>query len=101
MAADKFCYSKGPAGDYGFRMVSSDYTAQAGEELFDHAPTDAELGAVFSDYSTVKSAQSTKQQIALLESRMTFRRLREAVLGTDNGWLKNLDSQIASLRDQL
>ena len=41
------------------------------------------------------------QQIADLESTVTERRYREAVLGIDNGWLKDLNDDIASLRVQL
>ena len=40
-------------------------------------------------------------EIAALESQITSRRQREAILGTDNGWLANIDAQIASLRAQL
>ena len=39
-----------------------------------------------------------QQQIATLEATISSRRLREATLGTDNGWLKSLDAQIAKLR---
>lgn len=99
--SDKYCFSKGPAGDYGFRMVPPDYETNPGEVLFDDAPTDQQLSAAFADYAAAKTAKGVKNQIALLESRMTFRRLRESVLGTDNGWLENLDSQIAALRAQL
>lgn len=42
-----------------------------------------------------------KSQIAQLEDSVTERRIREAVLGTDNGWLKNVDGQIAGLRAKL
>lgn len=42
-----------------------------------------------------------RQQILALESQVTQRRLREAVLGTDNGWLSDIESQIAALRSQL
>ncbi len=41
-----------------------------------------------------------KNQIAVLEAQITPRRVREAVLG-DNGWLKNIDGQIAALRAKL
>lgn len=41
------------------------------------------------------------KQINELEASVTQRRLREAVLGTDGGWLSNLDKQIAKLRLQL
>jgi|GEM_PF-5139079 len=40
-------------------------------------------------------------EIATMESSVSERRLREAVLGTDNGWLKNINDQIAALRSQL
>lgn len=40
-------------------------------------------------------------QIRSLEVTVTERRVREAVLGVDNGWLKNLNDQIAVLRAQL
>lgn len=40
-------------------------------------------------------------QIADLERTVTQRRMREAALGTDNGWLKALDAQIAALRASL
>ena len=36
-----------------------------------------------------------------LEASVTDRRIREAVLGIDNGWLKALNEQIAELRATL
>lgn len=44
---------------------------------------------------------SIEQQIVDLETLITLRRLREASLGIDNGWMADLDAQIASLRAQL
>lgn len=46
------------------------------------------------------------QQIALgqileLEGQITSRRIREAILGTDNGWLAGIEEQISVLRGQL
>jgi hypothetical protein len=41
------------------------------------------------------------QKIAMLEQSVTQRRLREATLLTDSGWLAKVDSQIAELRGQL
>lgn len=41
------------------------------------------------------------QQIADLETTVTDRRIREAVLGIDGGWLKGLDDQISALRSRL
>ena len=46
-------------------------------------------------------APTILQQILALERQQTPRRMREAALGEDNGWLKNLDSEIAGLRAQL
>lgn len=40
-------------------------------------------------------------QIETLEAQQTPRRIREAALGTDNGWLADLNNQIAALRAQL
>lgn len=42
-----------------------------------------------------------KAQIVSLEMEITIRRIREAVLGTDGGWLKNQDAQIAAQRANL
>jgi len=39
-----------------------------------------------------------KAQIGDLEALITQRRLREAALGIDNGWLANLNNQIATIR---
>lgn len=40
-------------------------------------------------------------QIAELEASMTPRRLREAVLNIDSGWLRQLNTEIQMLREQL
>lgn len=37
-------------------------------------------------------------QIKMLEAKQTPRRMREAALGTDGGWLSNLNAQITTLR---
>tara|TARA_R100000365_G_C2748574_1_gene80564 strand:- start:11494 stop:11781 length:288 start_codon:yes stop_codon:yes gene_type:complete len=47
------------------------------------------------------SADLIKQKIATLEATVTPRRIREAVLGIDGGWLADLNEQIAALRAQL
>lgn len=43
-------------------------------------------------------APTVHDQIYALEATITQRRIREAVLGTDNGWLAIVDLQIAELR---
>lgn len=40
-------------------------------------------------------------QIQALEATQTKRRMREALAGTDGGWLANLETQISALRAQL
>lgn len=40
-------------------------------------------------------------QIATLEATITPRRQREAILGTDNGWLADVNAQIVALRAKL
>lgn len=45
--------------------------------------------------------QTVLLEILQLESLVTQRRLREATLGTDGGWLANIEQQIAALREQL
>jgi len=40
-------------------------------------------------------------QIAALEVQQTPRRMREALLGTDAGWLDGKEDEIAALRAQL
>ncbi len=44
---------------------------------------------------------SIKAQIDALEITATPRRMREATLGIDNGWLQNLNAQIVNLRSKL
>jgi hypothetical protein len=39
--------------------------------------------------------------IIALETTITPRRLREAIIGSDNGWLAGVNQQIAALRTQL
>lgn len=42
-----------------------------------------------------------KFEILKLEYSITQRRLREAILGVDNGWLADVESKIAALREKL
>ena len=47
------------------------------------------------------SEQNVLSQIAKLEATITPRRQREAILGTDNGWLADVNAQIVALRAKL
>lgn len=46
-------------------------------------------------------SEAIKVRIYELEARQTARRIREAAMGIDKGWLADLDAQIAALRAQL
>lgn len=63
------------------------------EQIIESEPTAEEL--------LVQKNTPILAQIAELESQQTDRRVREAVLGVDSGWLANLNNQIATLRAQL
>jgi len=45
--------------------------------------------------------RNAKKEIARLEGEITQRRVREAVLGTDNGWLADQEVLIATERAKL
>ena len=49
----------------------------------------------------VAPTDKLRQEIAVLESAITPRRLRESILGTDGGWLSEQESKIVELRNQL
>jgi len=67
-------------------------------EYAPHVPAGCQL--VVRDTVSLVTLDPTAQ-IAAIEATITPRRMREAVLGTDNGWLAAVDAQIASLRSQL
>lgn len=43
----------------------------------------------------------TLAEIATLEAEITSRRIREAILGIDNGWLSDKEQEIKDLRKKL
>lgn len=51
--------------------------------------------------TSISGTDMVRLTIQLLEDQQTPRRLREAAIGSDGGWLANLNSQIATLRGQL
>jgi len=61
-------------------------------------PTDAEL---LEAEPLGLGNQQAKAIITSLESQITLRRLREALLGKDGGWLANLENQIISERAKI
>lgn len=61
-------------------------------------PTEAEIQA---ECERLAAQQVIFEEIARLESEVTPRRIREAVLGTDDGWLANQEALIAAERSKL
>lgn len=54
------------------------------------------------DFHTIESVRhAIIEKIICLEKTQTPRRIRESVLGLDNGWLKETEEQIKELRSQL
>lgn len=96
-------FFKTPANALHF--LSDEDIANGGESLLPAgcaAITDAEADQIRAARQPAPSAADLiKRQIAELEATATPRRMREAVLGTDGGWLANLDAQIQALRKQL
>ena len=83
--------------------ASENYQVRDGERLFsgDDRPTDVQLAAAFPSRERELQRRDTIAQIAALESQQTARRVREAALGIDGGWLQKLESQISALRAAL
>lgn len=73
-------------------------------DLTDQAPTTEfdvwEDGQWVTD-TTAQNNAAVMTAITALEAEVTQRRIREAVLGTDNGWLADLEAEIAVLRGQM
>jgi len=54
------------------------------------------------DWNTQLQAEmSPQEKIDELERQVTQRRMRDAVAGTDGGWLANIEAQIAEERSKL
>jgi hypothetical protein len=53
------------------------------------------------EWKSKEAKRNALAQISILEAQITTRRMREASLGIDNGWLADIDAQIATLRKQL
>ncbi|MBI1215696.1 MAG: hypothetical protein GC185_07750 [Alphaproteobacteria bacterium] len=93
-----FCYSN---DGLSLRRVPHDYAPQAGE-ITAAAPLDeAALQAAFPAYADAQARRDILARIYELEARQTPRRLREALAGTDGGWMAALESEISALRAQI
>ena len=70
------------------------YTNYVIKPMFDNPEDEAA-------YLENKRVTNIKADIAALETSVTPRRQREAILGADNGWLADIETQIQALRAQL
>jgi hypothetical protein len=63
--------------------------------------TDEDAEILRQSKTVVDPNEQTKLQIAVLESSLTPRRIRESLLSGDQSFIKSVDDQIAVLRAQL
>lgn len=96
--SDKYCYSN---NGISMRMVPCGYKAKSGESLFADQATPEQLAEAFPNYGAEKRKIDALIEIADLEKQQTPRRIREAALGVDNGWLDKLNLRLTELRRQL
>lgn len=107
-------YSKSTGGFYSREIHGDNMPADAveitaekhaalldGQSLGKRITTDSEGRPVLSDPPAPTESQITLGKIAALEATVTDRRIREAVLGVDAGWLRALNDEIATLRARL
>lgn len=73
-------------------MSKREVNIQTSEETIDNS---------FVSESLKEANEDKLKQIYLLEAEITDRRKREAILGTDNGWLAAKEAEIATIRNTL
>ena len=73
----------------------------AGQSCGKRIVADKDGRPVLAEPPQPSASELIKIQIAELEATITDRRIREAVLGIDNGWLKDINDQIVTLRATL
>ena len=72
-----------------------------GENINLTADEIAEREQAASLWAAGQAKRDALEQIGVLEGKVTQRRLRDALLGTDGGWLAEINNEIAALRGQL
>jgi len=73
----------------------------AGQAAGKRISADADGKPILTDPDPLTPNQITISQIVALESTVTERRIRESVLGIDDGWLQSLNDKIVALRVDL
>lgn len=77
-------------------------TLMSGQSEGKHIVFNDQLGRpVLEDPPAPSPSELILRQIRELEATITPRRLRESILGIDNGWLNELEQQITELRKGL
>lgn len=76
-----------------------DFVPPAGATEVPTAPTDGRQKWDGEKWIALDEATAAKDTILVLEAQITPRRLREAVLGADGGWLLEQEAKIAKLRE--
>ncbi len=71
------------------------------DDLTDVPPGDFEKWDETSHSWVADQQRILLNEISLLESQQTPRRIREAINGSDGGWLSDLEVNISNLRNQL
>lgn len=87
-------------------VIGWKFSHQAGMETKDNKitafpggiPSQSDQDAWTAEYAVVEAAMA---EITRLELQVTQRRIREATLGTDGGWLANQEALIAAERSKL
>jgi hypothetical protein len=82
-------------GNESFKIDFKNKVVQVSNEILNYTQKEIE------NQQTAIRKEKAKRDIMALESSITPRRTREAILGTDNGWLADIESQIETLRSQL
>lgn len=83
-------------------ITADDYAALlAGQSAGKIITADKNGAPVLTDPAPLTGNALILSQIATKEAAITSRRIREAALGTDGGWLKAVDAEITALRKTL
>lgn len=83
------------------QSVEDNYKPEPDEVASHILLTEDEILAKFPKYAVPSKNKDLMAQIRALEATVTNRRMREAHLGKDGGWLENIDDQITTLRNQI
>lgn len=87
--------------EYKLHFLSDEDIANGGLALLPEGCVEITAEESFVISPNQSESDIIKSKISELEAAVTPRRMREAVLGIDNGWLERQDSAIAALREKL